>query len=175
MPQWAKLFWKGSGGKITRFVFTERFVAVVARAIDALMIYLIVKYGVAVEIAIVVPLYFIMCVAVVRVYDFFLTKGYDLLEIEAIRSLGNKKLARRQVFKRFTRWIARRKVTIFWLGSIFLLDPDAVTLFLRKRGASATETALKITLPSVVWAIVFWSVIYKLGIMGVKYFTWAVQ
>jgi hypothetical protein len=169
------LFFKRNGGRISRFILTERLIGVGEKLIEVLMIALIIKYGVIEELLIATPIYFFFCVGVVKIYDHFLSKGMDLLGIEYLRGLRNTAVERKSILKRFARWIMKRRTTIFWLGSIFRLDPDVVTLLLREDKRNTFENSIKITLPSVVLSMVFWTMVFKLGIMGFKYFTWFVQ
>jgi len=169
------IFFKRNGGKISRFILTERLIGVGEKLIEVLMIALIIKYGVIVELLIATPIYFFFCVGVVKIYDHFLSKGMDLLGIEYLCGLRNTAVDRKSILKRFARWIMQRRTTIFWLGSIFRLDPDGVTLLLRDDKSKTTENALKITLPSVVLSMMFWTGVFKLGIMGFKYFKWFVE
>ena len=54
------------------------------------------------------------------------------------------------------RKIIRSRKLIFWIGSWFYLDPDYVTLLLRKKEDGYLLTFLQITLPSVVINMVVW-------------------
>jgi hypothetical protein len=74
-----------------------------------------------------------------------------------------------------TVWILRRKTTIFLFGSPFFLDPDLVTLLLRKKNYFTWRECLKITLPSVIQCIMVWALIFQLGVWGWKYFQWFVK
>lgn len=163
-------FFKRNGGRISRFILTERLITVGEKLIEVLMIALIIKYGVIEEMMIVTPLYFFFCVGIVKIYDIFLTKGIDLMGIDYLCNLKNAELDTRNIYKKFARWILRRRATIFWVGSIFRLDPDGVTLLLRDDKSKTIENALKITLPSVILSMVFWTIVFKMGIMGFKYF-----
>lgn len=179
MFDWIKRFWKRNGNtttKVAGFVIAERAITVVGRVVvDAPMIYLFKEgYGILDVITMITPVHFVFTLAVVALYDFFLKKGRDLLGIEYLRGLETAKLTKKQLWKKFGRWIIRRRLTIFWIGTIVYLDSDVVTLLLRKK-EDTIKNILKITLPSVIWSMIFWSVIYKLGVMGVKYFVWFVE
>jgi hypothetical protein len=85
------------------------------------------------------------------------------------------KLEKKKFFKRFLRSVMRKRYSIFWIGSVAQINPDGVTLLLRKDRTSTLRNFLGITLPSTVLSIAFWTIVFKLGIMGVAYFRLFIQ
>jgi hypothetical protein len=142
---------------------------------DVLMIFLIIRVGMVREMLVVFPLYFFYCVSLVWSYDLFLNSGHDLAGMEYMRKLQEKKFAKWKITGKVFQWMMRRRSTIFVVGSFFLLNPDGVTLILRKSRESRFRNTLTITLPSTAVSIFFWTIFFKLGIMGVTFFKWFVQ
>jgi hypothetical protein len=177
MP-WIRKFWQTNGNwieKVSGAVLTERAITIAGRAlIDVPMVWLFANgFGVVEVFLLATPAYFLFSLIVVVLYEFFLSRGRDLLGIDYLRKLEAEE-GRLGFFDKMARWVMRRKITIFLLGSLFFLDPDVVTLLLRKKGESLRRVALRITLPSAIWAIIFWSVTYKLAVMGFRYAQWLI-
>jgi len=131
---------------------------------DFLMIGLIKRYGFWKEASIIIPLFFAICVWTLVLYDKFLSKGYDLLQIRYVMRSE----------RRIIKWTLRGKGRVFWLGSI-LLDPDIVTLLLRKEEKTTLRSVVMITGPSTLINILVWSVVYYWGLQGYSYFKWFVE
>jgi hypothetical protein len=178
MP-WIRKFWQINGGwieKVSGAVLTERAITVVGRAVvDVPMIWLFEKgQSVVTVFLLITPVYLAFALGVVALYDFCLRRGQDLLGIDYLRSLEKKDLKRNQTCERATRWVMRRRSTIFIFGTLFFLDSDIVTLLLRKENETFGRAAVRITLPSVIWGMIFWSAVYKLAVMGFKYARWLI-
>jgi hypothetical protein len=159
--------------KVGMGVLTERVLTVLTRVlVDIPMVYLFLEgfnfIGVA---SVFIVWYFIFCLAVIYIYDYCADKGHDLLGINYIVGLKDQEIKRNEIFKRFARWIVKRRITIFLVGSLFELDPDIVTLLLRKKG----ERGFKVLFYSVAYSIITWSVIYWLGVKGYGYFRYFVE
>jgi hypothetical protein len=156
--------------KMSRFLLIGRVMGIGEKLLDILVIFLIIKVGIIGEFLIVVPLYSCYCMGIVVAYDYFLEKGYDFVGLEYLRNLQKGKIEKKRFFKRFLRSVMRRRYSIFWIGSVAQMNPDGVTLLLRKDRSSTLSNFLGITLPSTLLSIAFWTTVFKLGIMGVAYF-----
>ena len=156
--------------KMSRFLLIGRVAGIGEKLLDILVISLIIKVGVIAEFLIVVPLYSCYCTGIIVAYDYFLEKGYDFAGLEYLRNMQKGKVEKKKFFKRFLRSVMRRRYSIFWIGSVAQINPDGVTLLLRKDRTSTLRNFLGITLPSTVLSIAFWTTMFKLGIMGVAYF-----
>jgi hypothetical protein len=161
--------------KMSRFLLIGRVVGIGEKLLDILVISLIIKVGIIAEFLIVVPLYSCYCMGIVVAYDYFLEKGYDFVGLEYLRNMQQGKLEKKKFFRRFLRSVMRKRYSIFWIGSVAQINPDGVTLLLRKDRTSTLKNFLGITLPSTVLSIAFWTIVFKLGIMGVAYFKLFIQ
>ena len=159
--------------KVGAGILTERILTVLTRVlIDAPMIYLFVKDFSIIEVAgIFIVWSFMFYLAVIYVYDYCAKRGYDLLGLNYLAGLKEQDLHRKQIMQRIARWIVRRRITIFLVGSVFELDPDVVAILLRKKG----ERGFEVLFYSVVYSITIWSVIYWLGVKGYGYFRYFVE
>ena len=120
------------------------------------------------------PLYVFFCAVVIFVSDYFHANGIDITGIEEMRTIrSSQELKKRQFIKRFIKWFMHREVLIFWIGSWFYLDPDYVTLMIRKKGDSFLKTILTITVPSVLVSMFFWTTLYWLVYQPFKHTVWA--
>jgi hypothetical protein len=156
--------------KLSRFLLIGRVMGIGEKLLDVLVISLIIKLGILAEYLIVVPLYSCYCMGIVMAYDYFLEKGYDFVGLEYLRNMQTGKLEKKKFFKRFLRAVMRRRYSIFWIGSVAQINPDGVTLLLRKDRTGTLKNFLAITLPSTALSIAFWTLVFKLGIMGVACF-----
>jgi hypothetical protein len=156
--------------RTSRFLLLGRVAGIGEKLLDILVISLIIKVGVVTEFLIVVPIYSCYCMGIVAAYDYFLEKGYDFAGLEYLRNMQHGRFEKNRIFKRFLQSAMRKRNSIFWIGSVAQFNPDGVTLLLRKDGTTTLKTFLKITLPSTVLSITFWTTVFKLGIMGVAYF-----
>jgi len=156
--------------KLSRFLLIGRVIGIGEKLLDVLVIFLIIKIGIIAEYLIVVPLYSCYCMGIVMAYDYFLEKGYDFVGLEYLRNMQRGTLEKKKFFKRFLRTVMRRRYSIFWIGSVAQINPDGVTLLLRKDRTSTLRNFLGITVPSTALSLAFWSVVFKMGIMGVAYF-----
>lgn len=155
---------------LARFIFAERVITVLTRVFDVLDVALIVQYGPITAFVVVTPLYFAFCGIIVWLSHRSATRGIDLFGIDTLRVLVTADPAGLTRWKRFARWVLQRRTSIFWIGSVFYLDPDFVTLLLRRPGDTLWRTLAMIALPSVVLSQTVWVGVYWLGYQG---FTWA--
>lgn len=156
--------------RVGRGLLAERLLTVLTRLlIDAPMVYLFIEgYSIYEVVGIFIPWCFIFYIVIIYIYDYFVAKGYDLLGLDYLVKLQDQEISKEQIFKRLARWIVKRKVTIFLIGSLFELDPDVVAILLRKEG----ERGVRILALSVVYSIVFWSIIYWLAVKGYRHFSY---
>ncbi|MBI5133821.1 MAG: hypothetical protein HZA81_00305 [Candidatus Taylorbacteria bacterium] len=170
------VFAKGTG-KAGKFFVTERIITVATRIFtDVPMLAFIVgdpEFGWLKAIVFVTPLYVMVCIAIVLISDFFLKNGVDITGIEEARALSDENLTHNQFTARFVRWFTKRRLLIFWVGSIYYLDPDYVTLLLRRKEDGLMKTTIKITVPSVLLSMLFWSTLYWLIYQPFKHTEWA--
>lgn len=132
------------------------------------------RYGWLKSMVFVTPLYIVVCAAIVFISDSFHARGIDITGIEEMRATAQRAdLERRQFVKRFVRWFMARESLIFWIGSWFYLDPDYVTLMLRKKGDSFMKVMVKITIPSVIVSMLVWSTVYWAAYQPFKHAAWA--
>lgn len=151
---------KKVGEDVARFYVFYWTISRISLLVDGLMIGMIKRFGIWNELLLIIPLFFIICLWNIRIYDKFLEKGVDLFKEEAVK----KGKLRKAVMK--------NRKTIFWFGSI-ILEPDIVTIFLRKRRSAIKN--LSITLPSTIVCISVWSAIFWLGLQGYKLFKWFIE
>ena len=128
--------------------------------VDGLMIGIIKRFGIWIEIPVIVFLFFVICVWNIYIYDSFAKKGQSIINPNNFQG-------------KISSMVLKNRATIFWMGSLWL-EPDVVTILLRKKEA-VWKSNLRITFPSVVWCISFWSLIFYLGIKGYAYFQYFVQ
>ena len=96
----------------------------------------------------------------VLIYDWLHNKkGIDLLSIEDLKS--SKWGA--WVLKKGERWT-------FWIGSLHFLEPDIVTLLLRKTPLCDVNDIIKILIPSTIVHTLYWSVYWHTGAELLQYF-----
>lgn len=165
-------------GKATKFVVTERIITVATRFFtDVPMLGFILAdptWGWVKSMIFVTPLYVLVCAMIVFIHDRFHEKGIDLTGIEEMRdTCSDETLKKNQLVKRFIRWFMQRESLIFWIGSFFYLDPDYVTLMLRKKGDSFVKTVLTLTVPSVIISMLVWTTVYWAIYQPFKDMAWA--
>lgn len=154
-------------GKTLKVVVMYEVIGLGEKALSVVMIYFLLNHGIVFTFLTITPSYFLYCIFVVIVYDFFLERGCDLLEIENLRSNGAS--------HKFLGWILRRRATIFFVGSCIQLDPDLVTLLLRKNRKTLWLNSLTITLPSTVISMTFWTAVYASAIKGYEWAKWLIE
>lgn len=157
---------------LARFIVAERVVTVLTRGFDVLDVTLIVRNGPITAFLVVTPLYFIFCGIVVWLSNRSTARGMDMFGIDTLRVLVTANPTELTRWKRFARWMLQRRTLIFWIGSIFYLDPDYVSLLLRKPGDGLWRSLMTITLPSVVLSQAVWVGIYWLGYQGFSWASW---
>lgn len=157
--------------RIARFFIAYQIIGLGEKGFSIAMLFLILNHKVIDVVLFVTPIYFFYCIFIVRAYDFFLEKGYDLLELENLR-VGSSKSNNSN---KLLRWILRRKNTIFLVGSCFQLDPDGVTILLRENKKKFWKNSFKITLPSVLLSMTFWTAVYVSAIRGYEWAKWLIE
>jgi hypothetical protein len=170
----ASLMWNNWRGA-TELILLERITTFLARLIDSLMIYLIWEGHPFAELAICIPIYFALCVGFVLIYDWRTSRGVKMLALEELNNFKESKLVREDyeshIFKwiwdNFVQWLLKREIALFLVGSVFVLDPNFVTLFLRKGTRSDIWDFFQITLPSAAHCVISWTIIYFLALKGI--------
>lgn len=164
--------------KVGKAVIAERVITFLTRVLDVAMVWIIINdptlWGAMKAFIYITPLNIVFCGAVVWTVNVFAKRGIDITGIDEFREMTNNHYSKRQYVKRFAQWVLRRRKTIFWIGSWFYLDPDYVTLLLRRKGEGFWTTIWRITVPSTVLAMVVWTPIYWLSWQGVlRGYEWA--
>lgn len=155
-------------GAILKFLVINRILSSISLFVDALMIYVGIKWGIVSMFLVGTAVFFFACMMVIWLYGISMKKGYDFLLINEVRELRNLDEFGEKIDK-FTKWIMKSNGLLFWIGSLWI-ESDIITLIMRKKDYISVEETLKITLPSVVWCIGFWSIIFYLGILGYEFF-----
>ncbi len=156
-----------------KFIITERIITALTRVVDVLMIILISTdpvLGWLKAFFIGGLIYAALCGVIIWVNDAALARGIDLTGLEEVRNLATQDLATRQYLKRFIAWVLSRRRSIFWVGSWFYLDPDYVTLLLRRSNKTFWQDFWGITVPSVIMSMLVWTSVYWCAFRG---YVWA--
>lgn len=131
--------------------------------------------GLTTAFIVVTPIYLFLCISIVLFSDAAFRRGLDLTGLETLRELEHTVLEEKQWFRRLLQRILQSRKLIFWIGSWFYLDPDYVTLLLRKKEESYISTFLRITLPSVVVSMVVWLVVWWAAVQGFRWAVWMLE
>lgn len=162
-------FFANNGKDAARFVIAHRVLNMISYAVDALHIYLLIWYGFWAGLVVITIVFFIVCWATVLINDIAISYGYDFLQIDRLRNFAQEDcINNKKSIQKFTRWLLGRRYAIFWLGSLWL-EPDIVTLLLRKYRKITLESTL-ITFFSTILCVSVWNVIFYLGVQGYNYF-----
>ncbi len=161
------------GMTLFRAIVAERIITVVTRVVTDVPMLAILAWnsgfkGLVVAFAVVTPIYLLLCIDIVIVSDAALKRGWDATGLETLRGLEHEVLEKKQWVKKFVQRILRSRRLIFWVGSWFYLDPDYVTLLLRKKEDGYASTFLKITLPSVLLSMVVWLGVWWAAVQGFR-------
>lgn len=159
--------------KIGRALIVERCLTFLTRLVDVMMVAIILSdssWGWLKCIVYVTPTYLSLCFLIVLINDLLLGRGIDLTFIEGLKEMAEGK---RNFFQRILSWILERRATIFWIGSWYYLDPDYVTILLRKKGQSLLDATVRITTPSVLISMMVWTFIYWSVYQPFKGLSWA--
>lgn len=150
---------------MSRFALAERVITFLTRGLDVMMISFIVtdpQWGWMKSMLIVSPLYAVFCSTILVGNEYYsTTRNMDITGLETLSQT------------RLGKWMLQRQWTIFWFGSLVLLDPDYVSLLLHKRGQSVWRTVFTTTIPSVVYSMIFWTTVYWLIYQPFKETSWA--
>lgn len=168
------------GSNLFHVVIAERVITILTRVLTDVPMLAILAWdsslkGLMIAFLVVTPISLILCINVVLASDVAQKRGLDLTGLETLRELEHETLTKGQWVKRFIRWMLMSKRLIFWIGSWFYLDPDYVTLLLRKKGEGYVSTFLRITLPSVVLGMVVWLGVYWAAVQGYRWASWALE
>lgn len=154
-----------NGTDVIRFVIAYRILNIVSYSVDIAHIYLIINYGFWSALLAISLLFFVICLATIAIHDIAVSFGYDILYMERIHRIGAEAANNKGILRRFAGWVLMRRSTIFWLGSLWL-EPDLVTLLLRRENRMTMSSTLKITLPSNILCVTIWTIIFYLSVQG---------
>lgn len=151
--------------KVAMAVAVERGLSFLDKFIDAAMILALILWGPVVCFAIGVILTLVFCLAVLEGELRFKFTGIEHMKEWAHAPTASKKS------KPVSRWITLKLKALFramlrsyWLmlilGSVAYLEADYVTLLLKKTDETRRSVFLRVMLPSVVWGIGVWTLIY---------------
>ena len=161
------------GPRVLRFVLVERVISFLTRIIDVWMIYFLTSeqtlIGICKCLFICGPVYLFFCGSIVYINDKFAEKGLDITGLNELRMMAYVQYDRKFFVKRFVSWLLKKRQTILWVGSWFYIDPDYVTLILRRPGVPFWDDFWKVTLPSVCISLVVWTFVYWCGVNGIKF------
>lgn len=174
MEKWAL------GSTLFRAFLAERVITVATRVFTDVPMLAILAWdsgiqGLATAFFVVTPISLLLCIAVVLINDAGLKKGLDLTGLEKLRELEHAVLTKKQWVKRIVRRILKSRKLIFWVGSWFYLDPDYVTLLIRKKEEGYLSTFIRITLPSVVLGMVVWLGVWWAAVQGFRWAVWLME
>lgn len=162
-------------GKLGKFFFVEKVLGILTRLVDVLMIYYIWTdqvNGVVKAFIVGTPINFALCSAIICINEAFKKKGYDMTGLGDLKKMTHNKYDSHQYARRFVSWVLKKQTTIFLIGSWFYLDPDYVTLLLHDEKKSIYKSLIKITLPSVIYAMIIWTFIYQAAFRGYEWAKW---
>lgn len=148
-----------AGRTLVLAIIVERTLTVLSKPIDALMLYLVAHGGP-------IPCYVVGCAL-----DFLFSAAVLLLAVKT-KSMGHD-VTGIDAFKEWIwkpgpwslkRWVMQKTAGSYWpmilVGSVFHIEPDYVTLMLRKPNESVPSVLLRVTAPAVLWSIGFWTMVY---------------
>lgn len=165
---------------LLRAFLAERAITIVTRVFTDVPMLAILAWdssikGLVTTLVVITPIYLILCVGIVLGSDAGVRKGLDLTGLETLRKLEHDVLEKREWLKRIVQRILRSHRLIFWIGSWFYLDPDYVTLLLRKKEEGYVSTFFRITLPSVVISMVVWLGVWWAAVQGFRWAIWILE
>ena len=155
------------GSKIGKFIIVNKILGFFCYSVDILMVYFILDdatYGFVKAFLFGGVLNFVLCSSIVAVNNYLNFLGFDITGLQELKSVSVNKDAGKikSLLINIKDWIFARRLTIFWVGSWYMLDPDYVTILLQRDGSSLTKTVFSITLPSVILAMIIWTSFYWL-------------
>jgi len=166
----------GTGGKVVKFFVTERILTAITRLFDAVLLYTVymdpTALGALKAFLLLTPVHLVMSILVLGGIEYLSLRGIDATGLNELAEMANERYERRQWGKCFVCWLLRRRYTIFAIGSWFYLDPEYVTLLLRDRNTGFWTSIRKITLPSVILAMVVWTPICFGAVKGINIIEW---
>ena len=168
------------GSNLFHVVIAERVITILTRVFTDVPMLAILAWdssikGLITTFVVVTPISLILCILIVLMSDAGLKRGLDLTGLETLRELEHSVLEERQWVKRVIRRILKSRKLIFWVGSWFYLDPDYVTLLIRKKEEGYVSTFLRITLPSVILGMVVWLGVWWAAVQGFRWAVWLME
>ena len=166
------------GASFLRAIVAERVITVLTRVLTDVPMVAILAWdsglvGTLLALVVVTPIYFLLCVAIVVSSDLAQEKkGIDITGLETLRELEGEILEEKRWVSRVVQKVLKSRKLIFWVGSWFYLDPDYVTLLLRKKEEGYAHTFLRITLPAVLISMVVWLGVWWAAVKGYHLAQW---
>ncbi|MSR87756.1 MAG: hypothetical protein EXS69_01135 [Candidatus Zambryskibacteria bacterium] len=161
------------GSSFLRAFLAERAITFATRVLTDVPMLVILAWdssivGIVVAFVVITPISFLLCVGIVLGSDVAYRRGIDMTGLETLRELESDILKEGQWVRRLIRKILKSRKLIFWIGSWFYLDPDYVTLLLRKKEEGYIRTFLYLSLPSVVIGMVVWLGVWWVAVRGFR-------
>ncbi len=155
---------------LTKFLVVERIISTLTRMIDMLIIGLILAFPSPASLiwifAATTILNLFFCISVVCSIEYIRIRyNFDATGLEELKCY----VAQNDTFvKRILSKVLSSRRSIFWIGSWFYLDPDYVTLLLRRKERRLRVDLVEVTLPSVLLAMIVWVPVYWICVHAAK-------
>lgn len=162
----------GAVRKVTSAFLTERALTLASKPIDAAMLSALVLWGPLACFGIGLALELAFCSALVLIQAYAVRRGNDFTSVSDVVSwiqepVSKDKSAVVYALQSGMKWLLRKSLGSYWpmvlIGSVFYLEPDYVTLMLKKPGETELSVILRVTLPASIWSIGVWTLIYWVG------------
>lgn len=173
--------------KITSAVVTERALSLLSKPIDAIMLFAVIAWGPVWCFVIGCFLELVFSVGIVYLHSHTVRKGYDFTGVNDVKEWICSPVEStqsssvfgtiRRVFLKSLKWVLRKTVGSYWpmilIGSVIYIEPDYVSLMLKKPGESNLSVIVRVTIPAVIWSIGLWTLVMWGGWEGTtQIFTW---
>lgn len=153
--------------RVVQAFAVERLLSFLDKFIDIAMILALILWGPIVCFGVGVVLSLIFCICVLEMELRFRATGVEHLKEWAYTNAETGRGFRAAM----ARWLSNRLKSVlrimmrsYWLmllvGSVVYLESDYVTLLLKKQGEGRGSIFLRVMLPSVVWGIGIWTLIF---------------
>lgn len=174
--------------KVTSALVTERILSLLSKPIDAVMLFAVIAWGPVWCFVIGCILELIFCAGIIYLHGHSVRKGYDFTGVNDVRDWifapveGSRThsliSAMWRFFLKSIKWILRRTLGSYWpmvlVGSVIYIEPDYVSLMLKKQNETELSLICRVTIPAILWSIGFWTLIMWGGWEGVsQFFMWA--
>lgn len=170
--------------KVAGALATERVLSFLGELfVGGPMLYTAVVYGPVYCFAVGWVLELLFCLAVLWLQVFTRKRGHDLTGVTEIKEFIHEPIPKKEgpVWGKLGRGTARAvqfllrlsglesyiPMVFFW--SVFYVEADYVTLFLRKKGEAVFSVVDRVMLPAVTWSIGVWTLIFYFAVEGVEW------